>query len=71
MKNFLLSMLLVCGFSVGYAQQTLVFTNSDLLFKQGRELYDQRKYVASYRSFESFLNSAENIQAGQKIGREG
>ncbi|MEA4974901.1 MAG: tetratricopeptide repeat protein [Paludibacter sp.] len=66
MKNFLLSMLLVCGFSVGYAQQTLVFTNSDLLFKQGRELYDQRKYVASYRSFESFLNSAENIQAGQR-----
>lgn len=66
MKNNFLTMLLVCGFSLAFAQQTLVYTHADLLFKQGKELFNQRKYVASFRNFESFLETAENIQAGQR-----
>lgn len=66
MKKFLIFMFLFYGMRIAYTQQTLIFTHSDLLFKQGKELYDQQKYVASSRSFESFLNTAENIQAGQR-----
>lgn len=46
-------------------QHTLIYTYSDLLFDQGKDLYNQRKYAASYRSFEEFLKSTEAIQAGQ------
>ena len=66
MKSILMTVFLVCGFSLIFAQQTMIYTHHDLLFKQGKELYNQRKYVASYRSFEEFLNTAENIQAGQR-----
>ncbi len=51
--------------SVMFSQHTKVFTNSDYLFNQGKELFVQRKFAASYRSFEDFLKSTENIQAGQ------
>ena len=50
---------------VVYSQQTLIYTNSDYLFNQGKELFAQRKFVASYRSFEEFLKSTDKIQAGQ------
>jgi tetratricopeptide (TPR) repeat protein len=66
MKDILWTIFFVCSVSVVYAQQTLIYTHADLLFKQGKELYNQRKYVASYRSFEEFLNTSEKIQAGQR-----
>jgi len=66
MKNILLTILFVCGISLGNAQQTLIYTHSDLLFDQGKELFNQQKHAASYRSFEAFLNSSEKIQAGQR-----
>lgn len=47
------------------AQHTLIFTNQDVLFNQGKELYTQRKYAASYRSFEEFLKTTQPIKAGQ------
>lgn len=63
----LISLLILCvGLTYGYAQQTLVYTHSDLLFDQGKELYNQQKYAASYRSFEAFLSDSEATQAGQR-----
>ena len=48
------------------AQHTLIYTNSDALFNQGKELYSQRKFAASYRSFEVFLKRTDLTAAGQK-----
>lgn len=47
------------------AQQTMVFTNADVQFNQGKELFNQRKYAASYRNFEAFLKNAQSTSAGQ------
>lgn len=66
MKKLIISIFFVCSFLKVYTQQTLIFTHPDVLFKQGKELFDQQKFVASYRSFESFLNTADNVQAGQR-----
>lgn len=66
MQKLILSCLLILGFITVEAQQTLIYTHSDLLFDQGKELYNQQKYAASYRNFESFLNSSEKTQAGQR-----
>jgi len=64
-KDFLLGLLLLFFAITATAQETLIYTNQDVLFNQGRELYNQRKYTASYRSFEAFLKNAEATQAGQ------
>lgn len=48
-----------------FSQHTLIYTNSDVLFNQGKELFTQRKYAASYRNFEAYLKSTEPFQAGQ------
>ncbi|HOG06125.1 MAG TPA: tetratricopeptide repeat protein [Paludibacter sp.] len=66
MKKILLILLLFVAFTSSYAQQTLIYTHSDRLFEQGKELFDQQKYTASYRSFEEFLNSTDKIRAGQR-----
>jgi len=47
------------------AQETLIYTNNDVLFNQGKELFNQRKYAASYRNFESFLKKTPSVNAGQ------
>jgi tetratricopeptide (TPR) repeat protein len=47
------------------AQQTLIYTHPDEVFEQGKELYTQKKYAASYRKFEDFLKIADKTQAGQ------
>ena len=44
MKKFLLILLLFVAFTGSYAQQTLIYTHSDRLFEQGKELFDQQKY---------------------------
>jgi outer membrane protein assembly factor BamD (BamD/ComL family) len=48
-----------------YGQLTRTYTNADFLFNEGKALYNQKKYAASYRNFETFLQSTEPIQAGQ------
>ena len=55
---------LLCANSI-YGQLTRVYTHSDFLFNKGKELYNQKKYAASYRNFEEFLQSTEPTQAGQ------
>jgi len=64
-KNIVLSLLIII-FSAGVkAQHTLIYTNRDILFNQGKELFAEHKFTASYRSFEAFLKDAEPTQAGQ------
>lgn len=66
MRKIIVLSLLISAFTVAlYAQHTLIYTHSDVLFDQGKEFYNQRKYAASYRSFEEFLKSTTTIQAGQ------
>ncbi len=64
-KIIVLSILVNMFVSVTFSQQTLIYTNSDYLFNQGKELFTQRKYAASYRNFEEFLKNTEKIEAGQ------
>ncbi|MDR2840675.1 MAG: tetratricopeptide repeat protein [Paludibacter sp.] len=49
-----------------FAQQTLQYTNGDANFVQGKELYVQRQYSASYRCFEQYLSTANAVDAGQR-----
>lgn len=66
MKKILTLIMLVWGLVFTQAQQTLIYTHPDLLFEQGKELYNQQKYAASSRSFEEFLEKADKTQAGQR-----
>lgn len=65
LRMIMLSVILLRLFEMGYAQQTLYYTNPDVLFNQGKELYNERKYAASYRSFEDFLKNADIVDAGR------
>ena len=65
MKKILVLIMLVWVVVSTQAQQTLIYTHPDLLFEQGKELYNQQKYAASSRSFEEFIKKADKIQAGQ------
>ncbi len=47
------------------AQHTLFFASEDKDFIQGKELYFQQKYAASYRSFEQFLEKKTFPSDGQ------
>jgi len=64
-KIIVLSLLISLISGTAPAQHSLVYTNQDVLFNEGKELYAQRKFAASYRSFESFLNKADHTAAGQ------
>ena len=64
-KTIVLSLLILAFAGTIFGQHTLIYTNSDVLFNQGKELFTQRKYAASYRSFEAYLKSTTAIQAGQ------
>lgn len=67
MMKKITSLLIFAAITVNimYAQHTKIYTNPDYLFNQGKELFVQRKFAASYRSFEDFLKNAENVKAGQ------
>ena len=64
-KKIVFSLLVSILVQWGHAQHTQVYTNRDVLFNQGKEYFMQRKFAASYRSFEDYLKSAEVINAGQ------
>lgn len=66
MKKIIVFSILISMFSgLLHAQQTLIYTHKDVLFSKGKELYNQRKYAASYRSFEEFLKTTGTVNAGQ------
>ena len=64
-KKIVFSLLVSILVQWGHAQHTQVYTNRNVLFNQGKEYFMQRKFAASYRSFEDYLKSAEVINAGQ------
>lgn len=64
-KSFVLSLILSVFVSSNIAQETLIYTHQDILFSQGRELFNQRKFAASYRNFEEFLQKTPITKAGQ------
>ena len=68
MKKTIVLNVLIFLFSLGMqAQHTLIFTNQDVLFNQGKELFSEHKYAASARSFEEYLKKTEPTQAGQIV----
>lgn len=64
-KRVVLSILTALFFVSAWAQHTLIYTHPDAVFNDGKELYMERKYSASYRCFEDFLKTAQAYQAGQ------
>lgn len=66
MKKLITVVFLICSLWVAKSQHTLIYTHDDLLFEQGKELFNQRKFAASYRSFEAFLEKADITKAGQR-----
>lgn len=66
MRTLVISLLLLLALSQqGVAQQSAVYTHSGVLYEQGKELYHQGKFAASYRRMEEFLRSGEGLTAGQ------
>lgn len=66
MRKFILSGWLISFSAISaLGQHTLIYTNPDQLYNQGKELYVERKYAASYRNLEDFLKSVTPIQTGQ------
>jgi len=66
MKKIIVIPVMLILFSIGLkAQHTLIFTNQDVLFNQGKEFFSEHKYAASTRSFEEYLKKTSPIQAGQ------
>ena len=66
-KIIVLSLLINLIFVGAWAQHTQVFTNSDAQFNQGKELFLERKFAASYRCFEEFQKSSDASRVGQKV----
>ncbi len=66
MRKIIIIPVLMVLFSIGLkAQHTMIFTNRDIFFNQGKELFSERKYAASYRSFEEYLKRTDPTEAGQ------
>lgn len=57
---------LLAGFITisSYGQMTRYYSNDNALFYQGRELFQQRKYAASYRNLEKFMQTDELNHSG-------
>src|SRR5665647_1835172 len=64
-KIIVLNLLIISFVCSSFAQQTLIFTQQDILFNQGKDFYSEHEYAASYRSFEDFLKYAASTDAGQ------
>lgn len=66
MRTFVISLtFLLALLQLTPAQQSSVYTHSDVLFDQGKDLYHQGKFAASYRKMEEFLNRGEQLTASQ------
>lgn len=65
MRKLIFSMLLPAVITLVQAQQSSVYTHPDRLFEEGRDLFQQGKYAASYRKFEDYLLNNSRATAGQ------
>ncbi len=64
LKKIILASVFILLTQLNMAQHTQVYTRNDKLFHEGKELFEQRKWAASYRNFEAFLKDATPTQAG-------
>ncbi|MGC3977005.1 MAG: tetratricopeptide repeat protein [Paludibacteraceae bacterium] len=69
-KKIILTIAFGIATLLSYAQHTLLYTNPDKLFHDGKDLYEQRKYGASYRSFEEYVKQAKPTDAGMLLQAE-
>ena len=67
MKRIVLLSIFAGIFLLSSAQQTMIYTNPDALLSQGKELFIQGKYTASFRALEEFLSTASSTQESQKL----
>lgn len=63
-KKTILTALIILVFFTANSQHTIKFTHPDNLFHEGKELYAQRKFAASYRCFEDYLKTTVPTNAG-------
>ena len=66
MKKIIVLILINLSIFSGFAQQSQIFTTSNVQFNLGKELFVAGKYAASYRCFEEFLKTSDANQVGQK-----
>ena len=66
-RTIVLSLLLSLFVVPFFAQQTLIYTNSDALLNEGKEFFVQGNYTASFRVIEEFLSTTNLTQTGQRI----
>lgn len=69
-KKTIFTLLFSVAALLSFAQHTLEFTHPDKLFHDGKELYEQRKYAASYRNFEEYIRNAKITDAGMLLEAE-
>lgn len=63
-KKIILTVIIAFAGQVSFAQHSMAFIQRDNFFYEGKELYNQRKWAASYRDFEEFLKKAAPTNAG-------
>lgn len=66
-KKIITTLIFSAFYFFSFAQSTLEYTNPDILFNEGREFYDLKKYGASYRNFEEYLKTANPLNESMKI----
>ena len=49
-----------------FAQQTLIYTHSDALLNEGKALFVESKYTASFRILEEYMSTTDLTQMGQR-----
>ena len=64
LKKIVITLFFCASVVTSFAQHSSVFTQYDKLFHDGKDLFNQRKWAASYRDFEEYLKKAEPTQAG-------
>lgn len=65
MRKLIFSMLLLAVITQIQSQQSSVYTHPDRFFEEGKDLFQQGKYAASYRKFEDFLQNNNRSTTGQ------
>ena len=63
-KKLILSALALLVLFTSHSQHSIKLIHPDNLFHEGKELFAQRKFAASYRCFEDYLKTAARTDAG-------
>lgn len=69
-KKLFITLIIVIATTSIFSQHTMIFSNPDKLFYEGKELYELRKYAASYRNFEEYLKQTKPVDAGMIMQAE-